>query len=178
MTYYWVQVSKPTSITFWGTTQSMMPLSRLKNDDFPEGINSVVFLLHKPVGLGSKKNVLSPGDPRVAELYAQIDRGRRRFKVGMDSCCVPGIVNFCHNVIPEAIEPCEGGRFSCYIGPDMVMLPCSFDQPKQYGVSLREHTLEQAWNSQPFDQFRGSSSDPMPRMRQAGKLHGRMPAGA
>ncbi len=130
-------------------------IARLKNDDFPAGINSVIFLLHKPVGLGSKKNVLSPSDPRVAELYAQIDRGRRRFKVGMDSCCVPGIVNFCHNVIPEAIEPCEGGRFSCYIGPDLVMLPCSFDQPKQYGVSLREHTIEQAWNSPSFDQFRG-----------------------
>jgi radical SAM protein with 4Fe4S-binding SPASM domain len=127
---------------------------RLKNDDFPKGINSLVFLLHKPVGLGSHENVLSPCDPRVGEFYALVDRGKRWFKVGMDSCGVPGIVNFCNNVIPEAIDPCEGGRFSCYIGADMVMLPCSFDQPNQYGVSLREHTIEQAWNSDAFDQFR------------------------
>jgi radical SAM protein with 4Fe4S-binding SPASM domain len=74
----------------------------------------------------------------------------------MDSCSVPGIVNFCENVIPEAIDPCEGGRFSCYISPDMVMLPCSFDQEYRYGVSLRENTIEQAWNSMEFEEFRVS----------------------
>lgn len=129
-------------------------IARLKENNFPEGINSVIFLLHKPVGLGSQANVLDPSDPKVAELFKQIDQGKHRFKVGIDSCCVPGVVNFCKNIIPEAIDPCEGGRFSCYIGPDMVMLPCSFDQGKKYGVSLREQTIEQAWNSPAFDQFR------------------------
>lgn len=129
-------------------------IARLEDDNFPEGINGIVLLLHKPVGLGSSDNVLSSHDPRVAELYKLIDRGKHRFKVGMDSCCVPGVVNFCENVIPEAIDPCEGGRFSCYIGADLVMLPCSFDQQKKYGVSLRENTIEQAWNSALFDEFR------------------------
>lgn len=129
-------------------------IARLERDDFPVGVNGIILLLHKPVGLGSSGDVLSPRDPRVAELYRLIDRGKHRFKVGMDSCSVPGIVNFCKNVIPEAIDPCEGGRFSCYIGADMVMLPCSFDQPQQYGVSLREHSIEQAWNSARFDEFR------------------------
>jgi len=129
-------------------------INRLENDDFPEGINGVIFLLHKPVGLGTKENVLSPHDPRVAEFFGQIDRGRRAFKVGMDSCSVPGVVNFCHNVIPEAIDTCEGARFSCYIGPDMIMTPCSFDQENHYGVSLRKYTIEEAWNSNVFDQFR------------------------
>ena len=129
-------------------------ITRLEHDDFPKGINGIVLLLHKPVGLGSKRNVLTSSDVRVAELYRLIDTGKHRFKVGMDSCSVPGIVNFCENVIPEAIDPCEGGRFSCYIGADMVMLPCSFDQKKKYGVSLQEHTIEQAWNSPSFDDFR------------------------
>jgi radical SAM protein with 4Fe4S-binding SPASM domain len=129
-------------------------IRRLKTDDFPNRINAVVFLLHKPVGLGLMDIVLSPKDKRVAEIFAQIDRGKHRFKVGMDSCCVPGIVNFCKNVIPEAIDPCEGGRFSCYIGADMQMMPCSFDQQKRYGVSLREQTIEQAWNSPSFEEFR------------------------
>ncbi len=129
-------------------------VSRLETDDFPEGINGVIFLLHKPVGLGSSKNVLSPTDERVARMFGLIDRGGHHFKVGLDSCSVPGIVNFCHNVIPEAIEPCEGGRFSCYISADMLMLPCSFDQPQKYGVSLRDHTLEEAWNSPTFADFR------------------------
>lgn len=129
-------------------------ISRLDMDDFPEGINGLVFLLHKPVGLGSTGNVLSAGDARVARLFELIDRGGHRFKVGMDSCSIPGIIKFCHNVIPEAIETCEGARFSGYISPDMMMLPCSFDQPQQYGVSLREHSLEDAWNSPSFDRFR------------------------
>jgi len=129
-------------------------IERLEGDNFPEGVNSLVLLLHKPVGLGSYDNVLSPRDARVARLFELIDKGKHRFKVGMDSCSVPGIVNFCQNVIPEAIDPCEGGRFSCYIGPDMVMLPCSFDQEQRYGVSLREHSIEQAWNSERFNAFR------------------------
>ena len=129
-------------------------INRLDHDEFPEGINGIIFLLHKPVGLGKSENVLSPHDPRVERFFQIVDRGGHRFKVGMDSCSVPGVVNFCHNVIPEAIDTCEGARFSCYIGPDMIMSPCSFDQEYQYGVSLRNHTIEEAWNSQAFDQFR------------------------
>lgn len=129
-------------------------ITRLENDDFPAGINGVVFLLHKPVGLGTSSNVLSVQDERIRKLFGLIDRGKHRFKVGMDSCCIPGVVNFCKNVIPEAIDTCEGGRFSCYIGADLVMLPCSFDQPQKYGVSLRKYTIEQAWNSALFDDFR------------------------
>lgn len=129
-------------------------ITRLEYDDFPEGINGVVLLLHKPVGLGFSDNVLSSHDERIAYLFRLIDRGKHRFKVGMDSCSVPGIVNFCKNVIPEAIDPCEGGRFSCYIGADMVMVPCSFDQQGTYGISLQEYSIEQAWNSSVFDGFR------------------------
>lgn len=127
---------------------------RLKNNDFPKGINSVVFLLHKPVGQGSMRNVLSPDDPRIREFFGELDKGNRPFKIGADSCCVPGLINFCSNVIPEVIEPCEGGRFSCYISPDMCLLPCSFDQKRKYAVSLRDYSIEEAWNSRQFDEFR------------------------
>lgn len=40
-------------------------IKRLKEDDFPKGINAVVFLLHKPVGQGTEENVLSVDDGRV-----------------------------------------------------------------------------------------------------------------
>lgn len=127
---------------------------RLKNNKFPEGINSVVFLLHKPVGQGNMENVLSPNDPRLQEFFGELDKGKHPFKIGSDSCCVPGLLNFCNNVIPEAIDPCEGGRFSCYISSDMYLLPCSFDQKHKYAVSLKDHTIEEAWNSRQFDEFR------------------------
>lgn len=128
-------------------------IERLKGNDFPRGINAVIFLLHKPAGQGTRANVLQPDDPKVAEFFAQVD-SVHPFKVGMDSCNVPGAINYCKNILPESLDTCEGGRYSCYIGSDMVMVPCSFDQQKQYKVSLRGMTIEEAWNSEPFERFR------------------------
>lgn len=128
-------------------------IERLKIDDFPKGINAVILLLHKPVGLGSRENVLEVDDPRVEKLFSQIDK-RHPFKVGMDSCNVPGAIRFCKRIMPESLDTCEGGRFSCYIGPDMIMVPCSFDQERKYEVSLRERSIEEAWNSGQFEEFR------------------------
>lgn len=128
-------------------------LDRLERDSFPAGVNAVIFLLHKPAGLGTAENVLACEDPRVAEFFAQLDR-RHPFKVGMDSCNVPGALRYCKSILPELLDTCEGGRYSCYIGPDMVMVPCSFDQKRRYEVSLRGITIEEAWNSEPFERFR------------------------
>ena len=128
-------------------------IERLSRDDFPQGINAVIFLLHKPAGQGRKENVLHITDPRVSEFFSQFD-APHKFKVGMDSCNVPGAINFCNSVLMESLDTCEGGRFSCYIGADMVMVPCSFDQERKYQVSLADQTIEEAWNSVPFNQFR------------------------
>jgi len=129
-------------------------IERLEHNDFPAGINAVIFLLHKPAGQGSRENVLDFDDPRVARFFAQVD-ARHPFKVGMDSCNVPGALNFCKNILPESLDTCEGGRFSCYIGADLVMVPCSFDQQKRYEVQLGEGvSIEDAWNSAPFEEFR------------------------
>ena len=128
-------------------------IERLKNNDFPKGINAVIFLLHKPAGQGTKANMLSFDDPRVKIFFEQVD-AHHPFKVGMDSCNVPGAIQFCKNVLPESLDTCEGGRYSCYIGADMVMVPCSFDQDRRYEISLEDMTIEQAWNSEPFEQFR------------------------
>ena len=128
-------------------------IERLRKNDFPKGINAVIFLLHKPAGLGKPENVLDFSDKRTAEFYEQFDIVHP-FKVGMDSCNFPGAINFCKNIMPESLDTCEGGRFSCYISADMFMVPCSFDQEMNYKVSLRENTIEQAWNSEPFEKFR------------------------
>lgn len=129
-------------------------IARLKSDNFPKGVNAVIFLLHKPAGQGQRSNVLLPGDERVSKFFGEVDNGGHRFKVGMDSCCVPGLVNYCKSVLLEAVDTCEGGRFSCYISADMKLLPCSFDQSEKYAVSLQNSTIEQAWNSEQFEAFR------------------------
>lgn len=128
-------------------------IERLKNNSFPKGINAVIFLLHKPAGQGSRANMLSVDDPRVKDFFAEFDN-KHPFKVGMDSCNVPGAIRFCKNILPESLDTCEGGRYSCYIGADMTMVPCSFDQEKKYQVSLRNMTIDEAWNSEAFERFR------------------------
>ncbi len=134
-------------------------IDRLENDTFPDGINAVIFLLHKPAGQGTKANVLSFTDLRVKTFFSLLDR-RHPYKTGMDSCNVPGAIHYCKNVLPESLDTCEGGRFSCYISADMYMTPCSFDQERKYYVPLRGSTIEKAWNSEPFEVFRS-------RMRSA-----------
>ena len=134
-------------------------ISRLQTNDFPSNVNAVIFLLHKPVGQGTEDNMLDFNDPRVAKFFSELDKPHA-FKVGMDSCNVPGALQFCKHIIPESLDTCEGGRYSCYISADMKMLPCSFDQEHRYEVSLHKMTIEQAWNSEPFERFRN-------RMRQA-----------
>lgn len=134
-------------------------IERLKEDTFPDGINAVIFLLHKPAGQGTKANVLTFTDPRVRTFFSFLDR-RHPYKTGMDSCNVPGSIHYCKNVLPESLNTCEGGRFSCYISADMYITPCSFDQEKKYYVPLRGSTIEEAWNSEPFEAFRS-------RMRSA-----------
>lgn len=66
-------------------------IERLRTNDFPQGINSIVFLLHKPVGQGKEENRLVVDDPRVKEFYSLVETSHP-FKVGLDSCSIPGAV--------------------------------------------------------------------------------------
>ena len=83
----------------------------MQQEDFPDGINAVIFLLHKPVGLGTQANVLSPDDERVKEFFSLIDKHDYKFQIGFDSCSVPGLLNFTEEILNSTLEPCEGARF-------------------------------------------------------------------
>lgn len=128
---------------------------RLKNNLFPDGINAIVFLLHKPVGLGQESNMLHYDDPEVKEFFELIDNEKFPFKIGFDACSVPGIINFTKNIDSRSTETCEGSRTSAYIDAQMNMMPCSFgNQDKSYYVSLYDHTIKEAWESKVFNNFR------------------------
>ena len=127
----------------------------LKNDKFPKGIHAVVWLLYKPIGLGKMKNVLKTDDPRLKEFFDLIDNKTYEFSHGFDACSIPGIINFTKNIDSASIDTCEAARFSAYITPDMKMLPCSFDnQDLKWAVDLNTHTIQEAWNSDVFEDFR------------------------
>lgn len=40
-------------------------------------------------------NILKLHDVKVKEFFCLVDRGNFPFKVGFDSCNVPGIMNYC-----------------------------------------------------------------------------------
>lgn len=128
----------------------------LENDGFPDGVNAVIFLLHKPVGLGSESNVLKQSDPKVQTFFDLIDTKNYKFKIGFDSCTVPGILTFMHNFQTSSIETCEAARWSMYITPDMKALPCSFDnQSQKYAVDIHKAgSIQEAWNSTEFNNVR------------------------
>lgn len=138
-------------------------ISMMQEKKYPEGINRIIFLLHKPVGLGSEDNVLSIHDPRVATFFALFDEAKIADKSGFDSCSVPALLNFTSKINPMCIEACEAGRFSAYVSPDYKLFPCSFEKNPDFGISLHSSNIETAWNSPAFDSFRS---------RQTGKCDG------
>lgn len=130
-------------------------LYRLKEHDFPKGINAIVFLLHKPVGLGSEGEIISRDNDEFKEFIDYINSNRIGYKIGFDSCTVPALVCNQGNISIDSLDTCEGARWSAYITADMKMLPCSFDnQEQRWAIDLRTHTVEEAWNSEEFEVFR------------------------
>jgi radical SAM protein with 4Fe4S-binding SPASM domain len=131
-------------------------VERLSGKGFPEGINAVIFLMHKPVGQGQRENMIAPDNSYLKEFCRLVNEHEQPFKIGFDSCSVPLIVNYCPSISKLTLDTCEGGRYSCYISSEMVMSPCSFDREEKYGVSLRDTTIRNIWNSEQFEKFRRS----------------------
>lgn len=126
----------------------------LEENKFPSGINAVVFLLHKPIGLGSAEQMIRKENVDFFKFMKCVEKNDYPFKIGFDSCTVPVLVGN-SSFDSKYMDTCEGGRWSAYISADMKMMPCSFDNQKQrWSVDLRSHTIEEAWFSKSFDDFR------------------------
>lgn len=151
-------------------------IDKLKNNKFHKGINAVVFLLYKPIGLGKKENVLLPNDERLKEFFRLVDEGEYDFKIGFDSCTCPGIINNTNKINLDSIDFCEGGRYSMYISADMNAMPCSFgNQDKNWYVDLKNHSIEDAWNSDVFNKFRYSLKHSCPSCKNRSACSGGCP---
>jgi len=151
-------------------------IDRLKNNGFHKGINAIVFLLYKPIGLGKIENILTPDNPKVKEFFDIIDNGKFDFKIGFDSCSCAGIVNNTSKINLDSIDYCEGGRFSMYIDAHMNAMPCSFgNQNPKWFVNLRNHTIQEAWDGEVFNKFRYSLANSCPNCPKRGCCAGGCP---
>lgn len=130
-------------------------MRRMKERAFPAGINALIFLLHKPVGLGTREKTIRVDNGEYMEFIKYISEEKLDYKIGFDSCTVPALINHPGNIDMDSLDTCEGARWSAYITPDMKMLPCSFDnQDQRWAVDLNNCTIQDAWNSTEFEQFR------------------------
>ena len=130
-------------------------MCRMKERAFPAGINALIFLLHKPVGLGTREKMIRVDNGEYMEFIKYISEEKLDYKIGFDSCTVPALINHPGNIDMDSLDTCEGARWSAYITPDMKMLPCSFDnQDQRWAVDLNNYTIQDAWNSTEFEQFR------------------------
>lgn len=150
-------------------------IDRLERNDFPKGINAVIFLLHKPVGMGSHGNVISPNDRKLQRFFNLIESSSNSFKIGMDSCTVPGVINYFLSPRIEVLDTCEGARFSCYISSDMMMTPCSFDQTERYASSLKNMYIQEVWEGIEFEEFRMKMRNSCPNCTDKNSCKGGCP---
>lgn len=150
-------------------------IDMLENDKFPEGINAVVFLTHKPVGLGQKELCLKYDDPRVNRICYLIRNKKHSFKMGMDSCFVVGMINSGMNFNMKYLDTCEAARFTCYIDADLNMKPCSFDVNDQYVISIKNSSILEGWNSKIFTDVREKLHKGCPGCEQNSICHGGCP---
>ncbi len=126
----------------------------MEQDGFPKGIRAVVFLLYKPVGYERPELVLKGDNPYLKPFFDLMNADNQPCMIGFDSCLAPGVLNYCKDAAPECIEPCESGRFSAYISPDMRIYPCSFVQDEKYSGDLNKHNLADVWEGDAFKDFR------------------------
>lgn len=133
---------------------------RVKNGVFPKGINAVVFLLYKPIGLASKEHAIDYGNPDYLELLRLVTVTGNNWNYGFDTCQSPALYKFASNVATESIEFCEAARFSMYINSRCVAFPCSFGiENNAFSVDLKQYTLQEAWDSECFSMFRKQQTE-------------------
>jgi radical SAM protein with 4Fe4S-binding SPASM domain len=151
-----VEAGVKTNIHYVLTKDSIAEaLCNLKEKKFPDGINAVVFLLHKPIGLGTAEKIVTLDNSEFQEFIRYINTQKLYYKIGFDSCTIPALINNLGDIDPDSLDTCEGARWSAYITPNMKMLPCSFDNQKQcWAVDLRKYSIKEAWDSDVFENFR------------------------
>ena len=146
-------------------------ITKLNIRSFPSRINAVIFLLHKPVGLGKEENVLRYNDKKTNEFFKAVDNLEQPYKIGFDSCMVPGLVTMANNLDFTSTDYCEGARYSCYIDAQLNMMPCSFaaiaqaETGSHWSGNLRNHSITEVWESEPFEKFRNHIRSSCPDCR-------------
>lgn len=81
----------------------------------------------------------------------------KKYFTGCDSCTINKVFQYNISIaedVKQGIDCCEGSRMSCYVTPDLKLMPCSFGDHST-AISIRESSVKNIWNnSNLFLQFR------------------------
>lgn len=126
-----------------GNISQAEDILRGKYNELLSGLNSIIFLTHKPHGRGSSNDILKLNDSLI-NFISQIDRNKCSARIGFDACFVPLLLHFTQTN-STYIDSCEGGFFSIYIDEQLNVKPCSFDNIGSYTFNLREYAFSDIW---------------------------------
>ena len=136
-------------------------ISRLQDNTFPEHVEQVFFLFANEEPSIATGHQLTFDNPLVIDFF-RLARRRHNFDIRVNAQAIPLLHKYYYKALPKLMEPCEGGRFSAYISPDMKLHPCKYCLDDRYAVSLKDFSIEEAWNSDVFQQFREAISEHCP----------------
>jgi MoaA/NifB/PqqE/SkfB family radical SAM enzyme len=128
--------------------------SQILNGSFDErlsGLNSIIFLTHKPSGRAKAKNTLQYNDDLRAFIQL-IDNRKTSFRIGFDACFVPVLLHLTQTNT-DYVDSCECGFFSVYIDERMNVKPCSFAKDGISEFNLHEITLREIWEEK-YQEYR------------------------
>lgn len=119
-----------------------------------DGINAIVFLLHKAIGRGKQENTPSneETEPLIMKAYSS------EVKAAFDVCSIPHIAKAEEagnlKVNWDLLDFCDGARFTAYVDEDLNVSPCSFMKGNEFTESLRNKNMNEIWNGEKFSKFR------------------------
>jgi radical SAM protein with 4Fe4S-binding SPASM domain len=114
--------------------------------DLLSGVNALIFLSYKSVGRAKGSLLYLQIGPMLHDFFALVSNEWHGFRIGFDSCLVPGLVSYT-TVNPAFFEACEAARFSMFISEKMLMYPCSFMESQFEGIRIEEGNMLNAWRN-------------------------------
>ena len=132
---------------------------RLEHEVWPKGINAIIFILYKPVGLGIQRKI-AKWDNKLKKFLRLAVNKKHPYRVGFDTCFTSALVRYNDCIEMQSVDSCEAARFSMYIDANLNAYPCSFDNQRGiYKVSLNGKSIEDVWNGNVFESFRNKKKD-------------------
>ncbi len=127
------------------------------NEVISFSIKRLTLLLFKALGRGKKLKSRCLTEKDIPLLKEKILRlillsSKHNFQLTFDDSFIPYLIQSSVIMHPVFSDYCTAGRYSCSLNQDFLVKPCSMMQ--EGGISLKNLSLAEIWNSKLFMEFR------------------------